>query len=57
MEDFNSIGGSIFLRFGYKLQGIFFFFFFGCNHIACIAYFSLLYLQYGCMKLHIKLIN
>ena len=57
MEDFNSIDGSIFLRFGYKLEGIFFFFFVGCDHIACIAYFSLLYLQYGCMKLHIKLIN
>lgn len=27
MEDFNSIDGSIFLRFGYKLEGIFFFFF------------------------------
>ena len=26
MEDFNSIDGSIFLRFGYKLEGIFFFF-------------------------------
>lgn len=24
MEDFNSIDGSIFLRFGYKLEGIFF---------------------------------
>lgn len=38
MEDFNSIDGSIFLRFGYKLEGIFFFFLLGVtiSHVLLI---------------------